>query len=170
MFYQRGFYNVTNNWTESRSECNMGTSPVYKHCSNRCYTISRSQPHPPSRLGVGGKLLILKRYPYSHSSFHHLSHSNPLFFKNFLLFALPFLCPGHPLSQTTQCQGFSFAPGLWIHRASIRYSLPSGVQGRPPPSTLHNYPFPLSIYSQLWLRGLEGTYHPGGCYCHCSGC
>lgn len=72
-----------------------------------------SQPHPPSRLRVGGgKSLILKRYPYSHSSFHDLSHSNPLFFKNFLLFALPFLCRGHPHRQTTQCQGFSFAPGL----------------------------------------------------------
>lgn len=139
---REGFTVFTNNWTESRSEWNMGTSQVYKHCSNQWYTQSLlTNPTLHLAWGWEGKLLILKWYPYSHSPFHHLSHSNPLFFEKFLLFALPFLCPGRPHLQTTQCQGFSFAPGLWIHQASVRYSLPSGVRRCPPPSTLHSYPF-----------------------------
>lgn len=84
---------LPNNWTGSHSEGNLGTSQATNTAAtHRCYThSSRNQPSPPS-ISPGGNYFCVKRYPDSQSPFHHLPHSNPPFFENFLLSALPFLC------------------------------------------------------------------------------
>lgn len=75
---------LPNNCTYSHSEDNLGTSQV----RNTAALGVTHTPRAPSHQGEN--YFHVQKYPYSHSAFHHLSHSNPLFLEKFLLFAPPF--------------------------------------------------------------------------------
>lgn len=114
--------------------------------------------------------------------FHHLSHSNPLFFENVLLFALPFLCQGPstltlppigPKTPSPQTTRLLPRPRPLTPRSQHPLTAPFACSRTPSAlPSLYTPQSPLSIsnlFSALAARP-EGTHHSGGCYCHCSGC
>lgn len=70
----------------------------FEYCCNRWYTHSSCNqlPPPPPPCRRGENYFYVKRDPYLHSPFHHLSYSHPLLFENFQLF----LCPPFSLPES----------------------------------------------------------------------
>lgn len=160
------------------SEGHLGTSQF----SNTAAAVLHSYHNQLPSISPAGDITSMQREILIHTlpsiTFPTLSR--------FFLREFPALCPPFSLPESLHINPTSnplqaaltadhLLPGLLFR---LRPLIPRSWRPLPAPflcsSTPHpqpsSHPFPLSISSQLWLWGPEGTHHSGRCYCHCSGC